>query len=192
LDNDDQLTLFDAGELRSISSTAKLRDQPLRMSCESLQQWKTQIHKYQSQTWGSQPNAQGTLFDLNSNSIDPETIDPFSLTLQSFSFFRLPAEGKGSACLYFVLDTAAELLLYVGETLYSHKRWQGQHDCKRYLDNYQDLHYKHKIKTAVCMTFWWGAPLQTRARQRLESALIAKWRPPFNWQNWSYWHTPFV
>lgn len=175
-----------------MSVVGKPNDLLLRMSSESLQQWKVQIQKHQSQVRFSQPSAQAMLFDLNSNRIDPETIDPFSLTLQSFSFFRLPTKGKGSACLYFVLDTAAELLLYVGETLYSHKRWQGQHDCKRYLENYQDLHYKHRMKTAICMAFWWGAPLQTRTRQQLESALITKWKPPFNWQNWSAWGAPFV
>ena len=192
MNSDDQLTLFDSEELRNISSIGNQRNLKLRMSGESLQKWKSQIQKYQNQVRVSQPIAQGTLFDLTSNSIDLETIDPFSLTLRSCSFYRFPAEGKGASCLYFVLDTTAEILLYVGESLYSHKRWQGQHDCKRYLDNYQDLHYRHQIKSTIGMTFGWGAPLQTRPRQRIESALIAKWKSPFNWQNWNYWHTPFT
>jgi len=192
LNSDDQLTLFSPVELRSMNVSGSLRALPLRMSSKSLHQWKSQIQRHQSQVRSSQPIAQGTLFELATTSIDLETIDPFSLSLHSFSFFRLPGNEDGSACLYFVLDTSADLVLYIGETCRSNKRWQGQHDCKRYLDNYQDLHYSHGLKTAICMAFWWEAPVQAKARQQLESALIAKWRSPFNWQNWSFWHTPFV
>lgn len=192
MNSDEQLTLFDFEELRNTATVGRQRNQELRMSGESLQQWKSQIQKYQNQVRVSQPLTQGTLFDLNSNSVDPESIAPFSLTLRSCSFYRFPDEGKGSSCLYFVLDTTAKILLYIGESQYSHKRWQGQHDCKRYLDNYQDLHYRHQIKSTIGMTFWWGVPLQTKPRQQIESALIAKWKSPFNKENWNYWHMPFI
>ncbi|WP_228061762.1 hypothetical protein [[Phormidium] sp. LEGE 05292] len=32
----------------------------------------------------------------------------------------------------------------------------------------------------------------TKPRQQLESVLIAKWKSPFNKQNWDVWGTPFV
>jgi len=32
----------------------------------------------------------------------------------------------------------------------------------------------------------------TRPRQQLEKSLIAKWRSPFNKENWNFWGTPFV
>ncbi len=41
-------------------------------------------------------------------------------------------------------------------------------------------------------TNWWEAPIATKPRQQLESALIAKWKSPFNKQNWDVWGTPFV
>jgi hypothetical protein len=107
------------------------------------------------------------------------------------SFYRLPADSSGEACIYLVIDSAVGLLLYVGETCRSNKRWKGTHDCKRYIENYQDLHYQHKLSCAVNMAFWWDAPAQTRARQQLELSLIQKWRSPFNKENWVLWGQPF-
>lgn len=108
---------------------------------------------------------QVTLFDLDNLRIDPEIIYPFNLTIHSFSFFRLPALGADIACIYFVIDSAAELILYVGETCQSNKRWVGHHDCKKYLDKYKDLHYKHRLSRAINMAFWWDVPVKTRPRQ---------------------------
>ena len=65
---------------------------------------------------------QGILFDLASPATDLETIDPFALTIHSLSFYRLPADGSGDACIYFVLDTFAQVVLYIGETCRSNKR----------------------------------------------------------------------
>lgn len=161
------------------------------MDAESLLKWKQQIFYYQQTVREQKPQQQVTLFDTHAMHVDPDSIDPFSLSLRSLSFWRLPADSPGEACFYFIIDNALPLLLYVGETCRSNQRWKGIHDCKRYLENYQSLHYQHQMKTAVCIAFWWDAPMQTRPRQQLESALIAKWRSPFNKQNWTVYGVPF-
>lgn len=184
----EQLSLFD------IQSEPVFKSQQpiLSMSAEALLAWKTRIFEYQQQVKASQPAVQQTLFDLAPTHVDPDSIDPFSLTLQPMSFYRLPVDSPGEACLYFVIDNAIPLLLYVGETCQSNKRWKGTHDCKRYISFYENLHRTHQLKTAICMTFWWEAPIAIKPRQQLESALIAKWKSPFNKQNWDVWGTPFV
>jgi hypothetical protein len=106
-------------------------------------------------------------------------------------FWRMPADSPGDACLYFVVDSAADLILYVGETCRSNKRWKGIHACKDYIASYQDLHYRYEMKTAVNIAFWWDAPVDRRARQELELSLILKWRSPFNKENWERWGQPF-
>jgi hypothetical protein len=95
--------------------------------------------------------------------------------------FVLPyANSPGDECLYFIIDSAADLILYVGETCRSNKRWKGIHACKDYIASYQDLHYRYGLQTAVNTAFWWDAPVERRARQELELNLILKWRSPFN------------
>ncbi len=62
--------------------------------------------------------------------------------------------------------------------LYLHN---GLHDCKSYIENYQDLHYGHGLQTAVNIALWWLLPQDQRLRQELELSLILKWRSPFNY-----------
>ena len=132
-------------------------------------------------------------FTPSSEAIDPSQIDPFTLELHNFFFFQWPADRHpDSACLYFVMDTCVPLLLYVGETCRANQRWKGVHDCKQYVLNYQSLHFKHHIPTAINTGFWWDTPSETRPRQQLESALIYRWRSPFNKENWKFWGTPFI
>ncbi|MBD2535726.1 GIY-YIG nuclease family protein [Nostoc flagelliforme FACHB-838] len=121
---------------------------------------------------------------------DPERIDPFTLPLQSMAFYRMP-DSFGQAALYFVIDSAADLLLYVGETCQSNKRWKNAHDCKDYVASYQDMNHRYDIKTAVNIGFWWDAPTQRKARLALEQAMIQEWRSPFNKEMWNLWGQPF-
>ncbi len=121
-----------------------------------------------------------------------ERLDPFTLPQQNINFWQSPVQEVGVAALYFVIDYEQSVLLYVGETIHSNKRWKGVHDCKRYLSNYRQVHYNHELTTHLGIGFWPHAPKATRPRQRLESKLIKKWRPPFNKENWSFWGTPFV
>ncbi len=171
----------------------KSGDKPksLIMDADALVQWKTRIATHQQQTKENQP-VQETLFDVAEAHVDPDKIDPFHLSLRPMSFYRLPVDSPGDACIYFVVDSAAGLVLYIGETCRSNKRWQGTHDCKRYLDNYQSLHYQYGLSCAINIAFWWDVPVQTRARQQMELELIGKWQSPFNKENWTLWSAPFV
>lgn len=123
---------------------------------------------------------------------DPDQIDPFTLRQQNTEFWRWKFDDVGVAALYFVIDYEVPILLYVGETVKSNQRWKGEHDCKRYLVNYRQTHYQLEIPTALSIGFWPNAPAERKPRQQLESALIKKWRSPFNKENWTFWGTPFV
>ncbi|MHC5832846.1 MAG: GIY-YIG nuclease family protein, partial [Nostoc sp.] len=70
-----------------------------------------------------------TLFNIAPNHYDPEQIDPLLLRLVPMSFHRMPADNPGDVSLYFIVDSAASLVLYVGETCRSNKRWKGIHAC---------------------------------------------------------------
>jgi hypothetical protein len=183
--SDGQLELFSSKKFKS-----KRRDE-LVMSAEELGQWKAQIYDYQQKTRIAPPTQQASLFDLPANHCDPERIDPLTLQLQSMAFYRMPVDYRGEACLYFVVDSAAQLVLYVGETSRSNKRWKGTHDCKEYIASYQGLHHKYELKTAVNISFWWDTPQRREDRQELELYLILKWRSPFNKENWDKWGQPF-
>ena len=183
-----QLDLFSPSEIDAVTVT---RNPVLLMDVKALTKWKKQISAHQQQVRTSEPALQVALFEVPSAHVDPDTIDPFQLQPCSLSFYRLPADSPGQACLYFVVDMAADLLLYVGETCKSNHRWKGIHDCKRYIEKYRDLHYKYDLETAVNIAFWWDAPVSTRPRQNLELALIQKWKSPFNKENWKFWGQPF-
>lgn len=161
------------------------------MSPDALLKWKAQILEYQRRVRETKPPQQTTLFDLAPTHCDPDSIDPLSLRLVPMSFYRMPADSPGDACLYFIIDSAVGLILYVGETKSSNQRWKGIHDCKDYIASYQDLHHRYGIQTAVNAAFWWDAPVDRRARQQLELKLILKWRSPFNKENWERWGQPF-
>lgn len=183
-----QLDLFSPTEI----VRAPLNRSPvLLMDDIALSKWKKQIAIHQQQVRTNEPIEEASLFDVPKSHVDPNIIDPFTLHLSALSFYRLPVDSPGQACLYFVIDSTANLLLYIGETMLSNKRWKGVHDCKRYIENYQDLHHKYKLETAVNIGFWWDAPVPTRPRQRLELELIKKWKSPFNKENWKYWGQPF-
>jgi hypothetical protein len=166
------------------------------MSAAELGRWKDKIINYQQRIRAERsPLAQDSLLDsleLSPSHCDPDLIDPFALELRPLSFWRYPDDGASAACIYFVIDSTCQLLLYVGETCRSSQRWKGAHDCKRYSDNYVYLHSSHKLPRQLGIGFWWDTPIATKPRQQLESNLIAKWKPPFNKENWQLWQTPFV
>jgi hypothetical protein len=192
---DDQLLLFSPEDLRGCRSGGR-QEEFLAMGCAALQSWKQCIFEYQRQVKISPPIEQGTLFDpvlaSSATQTDPDSINPFNLPQQNTEFWRWKAADQGTAALYFVIDYELPILLYVGETVKSNQRWKGVHDCKRYLLNYRQAHYQHQLTSLLGIAFWAEAPVATRPRQRLESALIYKWRSPFNKENWDFWATPFV
>ncbi|MFL9457929.1 MULTISPECIES: GIY-YIG nuclease family protein [Nostocales] len=171
--------------------TPALKQEQLVMDADALLKWKSQITAYQQRVRESLAPQQTALFNLTPVHCDPERIDPFTLKLVPMSFYRMPADSPGESCLYFVRDTTAEIVLYIGETCRSNKRWKGVHDCKRYVEKYLELHYRYKMTATVNMSFWWDAPIKTRPRQQLELALIQKWRSPFNKEMWEKYGQPF-
>ncbi|MBN3921711.1 MAG: GIY-YIG nuclease family protein [Nostoc sp. NMS4] len=162
-----QLNLFS-----DLTVTPERRAETLVMSVEALLKWKSQIFEYQQKVRENKPPQQTALFDLTLKHCDPDQIDPLLLRLVPMSFYRMPVDSPGEACLYFIIDSAASVVLYVGETCRSNKRWQGIHACKDYIASYQDLHYRYGLQTAVNAAFWWDAPTDRRARQELELNLI--------------------
>ncbi len=116
----------------NLISKSVSRQKSLSMDAKALVQWKTRIAAHQQQAKNNQPE-QGALFDVAKTHGDPGKIDPFHLRPCPISFYRLPVDSPGEACIYFVVDSAASLVLYIGETSRSNKRWKGTHDCKGYL-----------------------------------------------------------
>ncbi|MGD1906362.1 MAG: GIY-YIG nuclease family protein [Leptolyngbyaceae cyanobacterium] len=166
------------------------RQTPLNES--ALQGWKQQIQAFQGKVIAAPSNHQGSLFDVGDTASPADLIDPFGLPPRNAEFWREQFHEAGDAALYFVVDQAADLLLYVGETVKANQRWKGTHDCKRYILSYVEAHRAHDLPVEVNIGFWPHAPVERRARQTLESELIYKWRSPFNKQNWRFWGTPFV
>jgi hypothetical protein len=186
-----QISLFSAQDL---AGTYNVNRRPtLEIGPESLQAWKQKVKDFQQQVEFNQPIGQTSLFELASpRTIDAETLDPLSLPQQNTHFWRWKAEDAGVSALYFVIDYETNLLLYVGETGQSNQRWKGTHGCKNYLLNYQQAHYQCDLPTKLGIAFWQDAPPATRARQKMETTLIYKWRSPFNKENWTFWGTPFT
>ncbi len=192
---DEQLSMFSSVEDIKLQQLA-LPKSDITVSRAELAEWKQRIFVYQSRVRSERSPQQPTLFDLVLSTvaatIAADSIDPFSLPPQNTEFWRWKAYDPGCAALYFVIDHELPILLYVGETVKSNQRWKGEHDCKRYLQQYVSAHRPHQLPVAVNIGFWPKAPQDTRPRQQLESALIDKWRSPFNKENWSFWGTPFV
>ncbi len=187
---EEQIPLFKAQDLAGSYGTN--RRATLEISPEVLQAWQQKVLKFQQNVVVSVPSTQTSLFDLAPVIADTDQVDPLKLPQQNTQFWRWRAEDAGVAALYFVIDYEINLVLYVGETVKSNQRWKGEHDCKRYLLNYQQAHYQFDLPTKLGIAFWQDAPHDRAQRQKQESALIYKWRSPFNQENWVFWGTPFT
>lgn len=187
----DQPSLLSQADLRAAdASWAYNRDASAPLSPAELQQWKQRVAQYQREVQQAPAIEQGCLFAVEPPLAD--TIDPFALPPQNAEFWRGQFQEAGVPALYFVVDHEVPVLLYVGETVKSNQRWQGVHDCKRYILSYVATHRAHDLPVAVNIGFWPHADADRKARQRLESDLIRRWRSPFNKENWQLWSTPFV
>ncbi len=127
----EQLNLFESNTPHRVQQA-----NPPLMSQEALIKWKSQIFAYQQKAVTHRAPRQISLFDTAPTHCDVDTINPFELKLYSSQFYRL-REGGDRVCIYFIIDNALPLLLYVGETKQTAKqRWNGVHDCKDYVTNY--------------------------------------------------------
>ncbi|WP_199192320.1 hypothetical protein [Chlorogloea sp. CCALA 695] len=102
--------------------TSASKPESLSMDADALAEWKIKISAHQQRAKENQP-VKGTLFNVTKAHFDLDKIDPFKLRPCPMFFYRLPADSPGEACIYFVVDSAAGLVLYIGETCGSNKRW---------------------------------------------------------------------
>jgi len=99
-----QLSLFTNTEHKTLTTPKPLMD------ADFLNQWKSRVFTYQQNIRHTKPPQQTSLFELIPTHCNPEQIDPFKLHLQSMSFYRM-LDNYGQAALYFVVDSASEILL---------------------------------------------------------------------------------
>ncbi|APB34476.1 hypothetical protein GlitD10_2147 [Gloeomargarita lithophora Alchichica-D10] len=188
----EQINLFNPPQWRAMGVPGIYRtgQPPAAWDGEQWQLWKQKIMHYQQQQTQI-PCQQTDLFAPEMVGISGR-INPFELAKTSDQFFRLPSQfTHGDACIYFVLDQAAPLILYIGETVNARQRWQGHHDCKTYLSYYLDDHRHYQLDTQIHWAFDWQVPRATRPRQKLEQDLIRHWLPPFNKESWCRWGAPW-
>lgn len=192
---DRQLNLFAVADAPNPYRIA--RQPQLEMSQGALSQWKDRIFQFQHRTRQQPPTDQASLL-VETHPLpdhwDADKIDPFALPPKPWDFYRDRPDplSEGQANIYFVIDHAVPLLLYVGETKLSIKqRWKGVHDCKDYIDAYVSLHRQYGLEFAVNMAFNVSVPSNRTQRLALERDLIFKWRSPFNKECWQYWGQPF-
>ncbi len=191
--NDYQPSLLSDGDLRAAdASWAYNRAPGSSISLAELQAWQQRVARYQEEVRLAPQAQQGRLFDMDGSPTLAETLDPFTLAPQNAEFWRGQFQESGVPALYFVVDHQVPVLLYIGETVKSNQRWQGVHDCKRYILSYIEAHRVHALPVAVNIGFWPYATADRKTRQGLELALIRRWRSPFNKENWALWSTPFV
>lgn len=189
----EQPSLFTVAEQQALYRTRYQQAKPqMSLTAEALRMWQERILNFQTQVGQMSQALQPSLFLGPDYETLAAAIDPFSLQRRSLNFWRWPVDSTGVAALYFVIDYRWPLLLYVGETCKANQRWKGEHDCKRYVANYQALHTQHGLMTTVGIAFWMDAPSEVGDRQRLESLLIERWRSPFNKEHWQCWGTPFI
>jgi|GEM_PF-425901 len=180
---EDQLSLFDKKEFSPSNIQSVL------MPKDFLLDWKEKIFNNQQFIKNSFTSRQTNLF-TDREQFDPNKIDPFDLLFFPLEFYP-SADTNESNCLYFLVDLAKPILLYIGETKQNPKKRWLNHDCRDYIANYRDLHYRYKLNSNLRLAFWWDIPRERKERQDIESFLIGKWQPPFNRESWNIYGQPF-
>ncbi|BAQ61002.1 hypothetical protein GM3708_1408 [Geminocystis sp. NIES-3708] len=186
--NNQQLSLFESVAVYQVKKPNLTPD--FVMGKKFLENWKNNLYNYQ-QSQRNNLSQQINFFPDKTTLFDINLFDPFSLETHPDQFYDLPNYNLSESCLYFILDTHVDILLYVGETKLSpHQRWIN-HDCKSYIQNYIELHRKYKLNLMIRSAFLWSIPTDRKLRQTIEKNLIIKWRSPFNKESWKYWGQPF-
>ena len=170
----------------------------LPYSKELIKTWQKRIQTYQEPHFKKVESTtiQKSIFE----SIKVEPVDHFpniqDLVPLPLNFWRWPQNPHNGPAIYIVMDKPKDLkchvLLYIGETIASEKRWKGDHDCKQYLQAYSEACNKAGLKTQLSIRFWKDVPHDTICRRTLEQKLIQKWLPAFNKETRDFWNTPFT
>ena len=176
----------------------------VNLSVDFLKTWQEKIQSHQRNLFkgGIKQSSQVPLFPSRVDSEEHEinlivdNLMPLKLTPLALSFWRWPTSHHKGPAVYLVMDYPEDLdtpiLLYIGETVSADKRWRGEHDCKRYLEEYAEALSKNQITSKLSIRFLTDVPSSTKARRKLEQTLIEKWLPPFNKETRSRWVTPFT
>ena len=170
----------------------------LGYSKDLITAWQKRIHTYQ------EPHFKNTeTRPIQKSIFDPIEFNPFEhipnpqdLVPLPLNFWRWPQNPHNGPAIYLVMDKPKNLefhiLLYIGETVASDKRWKGDHDCKQYLQSYSEACNKADLRTQLSIRFWKDVPHETTCRRKLEKQLIHKWLPAFNKETRGLWNTPFT
>ncbi|WP_332867509.1 GIY-YIG nuclease family protein [Pannus brasiliensis] len=168
------------------------------MSKDFLIAWKSRIADYQKGVReGKGAIEQASLFALPKTTWHTaDEIEPFALKRYPSDFYDLPPRCFESldegGCIYFQIDHAAGIILYIGETkLNARQRWVGRHYCKDYVLHYIELHRRYDLDVAISASFWYHVPPEKKILREWESELIHKWRSPFNREMWEFYGQPF-
>tara|TARA_B100000965_G_scaffold382682_1_gene381249 strand:+ start:393 stop:992 length:600 start_codon:yes stop_codon:yes gene_type:complete len=171
--------------------------QDISVDRKMIEDWHKKIINHQSPIFkfGFKNTNQPLLFESSSKNSN-KTFNPIELTPLPLSFWRFPKTMHEGPAVYFVMDkifnSDENIILYIGETVASEKRWKGEHDCKSYLLNYSETLQKANVKTNLNIRFWLDVPIKTMERRKLEQKLIQTWLPPFNKETRRIWATPFT
>ena len=171
--------------------------QDICINKKTIKGWQEKIINHQSPIfkYGYKDVNQSSLFESSSEEFN-KSFNPIELTPLPLSFWRWPKAMHEGPAVYFVMDKIIDsdenIILYIGETNSSEKRWKGEHDCKNYLSNYSDSLNKAKISNKLNIRFWLDVPIKTKERRKLEQKLIQTWLPPFNKETREIWATPFT
>ena len=157
--------------------------------------WRNKIFDHQSKILENNQNEtfqQSILPDYDY--FDDPRIDPFSLHPLSLSFWRANQSVHDGPSMYFVIDTMinSRIILYIGETNSANKRWKGEHDCKNYLNTYNEALASNNLSSHQDIRFFLDVPKEVKLRRKLEQKLIWLWLPPFNKETKDRWSTTFT
>lgn len=191
----EQLTLFSNTEFSSKNTLKNLRYLPPINCNKVLLESKSRIFEFQQdEKENNLIRRQTKLFDITSLpcecQLDPDTINPLTLPLQPLNF-ATEVNQFDNACIYFILDKALPLILYIGQSKNCCKRLRtlnysssGAHHRKKQIESYQQLNQNYGFSSSIYIARW-DLPilLEEKYRLELEKSLILKWYPLFNQQN---------
>ncbi|KGG16228.1 MULTISPECIES: hypothetical protein [unclassified Prochlorococcus] len=165
---------------------------------ELIQTWQKRIYSYQESLLKSnnkKPLQQSIFFVDEANQIANQ---PQFLKLTPFplNFWRWPQNPHYGPAIYIVMDRPkgidSHIVLYIGETVASERRWKGEHDCKKYLQAYSEACQMTGLGIQLSIRFWKDVPKETKPRRKLEQELIREWLPAFNKETRGVWNSPFT
>ncbi|BAZ39672.1 hypothetical protein NIES4101_56260 [Calothrix sp. NIES-4101] len=159
------------------SSHQMIQSEPMRqrLSKDTLTRWKNIISAYQRYACENQNCYTTTSVSVNPFFLPRKSISPSLLRDKDF---------RGQACLYFICDATANIVLYVGDTRRTSEPMQGVYDCHRYIECYKDINSEHGLKTALEIAYWSNCPEGNPPRHEFASTLINEWKTPLNKENW--------